>query len=57
MPKITLSFDSPWAQKEYEAEGDYEIYRLIEELLHRLCDVKCGTVGRFSSTVSMADEL
>jgi hypothetical protein len=36
MPKITLSFDSSWATKEYEAEGDYDIYRLLEELLHRL---------------------
>ena len=36
MPKITLSFDGPWVKKEYEAEGDYDIYKLLEELLHRL---------------------
>jgi len=36
-PKITLTFDGgPGRQATYEAVGGYDIYRLLEELLHRL---------------------
>ncbi len=38
--KIILKFEAAWATREYEAEGDYEIYRLLEELLHRLTVLK-----------------
>lgn len=40
-PKITLTFDGgPDRQVTYEAVGEYDVYRILEELLHRLTTVE-----------------
>lgn len=36
-PKITLTYDGGQGrQATYEAMGEYDVYRLLEELLHRM---------------------